>query len=144
MNNLLILSTAIKIQDIIDSPEKYDEETKAAGLLTIKLFLSRLYESKKIIEGRLIESMDADGATKLKFLLDGEEHIATLTAGKIDCKNKTADKVYKSAGFEPLEIGSYKYEPSWTKAKNARKLGGDKQRIIDQLFTAGEKILKIE
>jgi len=36
------------------------------------------------------------------------------------------------------------YKPSWSKAKEARKLGGKKQKVIDEIFAEGKKTIKIE
>jgi hypothetical protein len=57
---------------------------------------------------------------------------------------KGGESKYAAAGFSPDEIGGYVFKPSWSKAKEARKLGGDKQLVIDEIFTEGKPSLTIE
>lgn len=136
----------INIFEIAKSPAQYPEELKSAALDIVKNnMLKILRDCKTRLELSIINGMTKDEATKLKFIgIDKEEKTLTLQTGKIDCKEKTIDKIYENNGFDPLEIGEYVFKPSWTKAKEARKLGGKKKELIDKYFAEGEKRLTIK
>jgi hypothetical protein len=144
MNDVMVIDSKINITDIIKSPELYPEELHGAAIISLKMYISELNEAKKIIEGHLKKVMEDDEATKMSFVLRGEEHIATLSNGSIECTGKNIDEIYKAAGFEPLEIGDFIFKSSYKKAKEASKLGGEKKKIIEKYFVRGEKTLKIE
>lgn len=138
MNDLLQLNfgaTGATLQDVAMNPNAYPAEIRGAYLDVIKAMKSQLREVEQIIEAHLLSEMVHDNATKMVFKsIDGRDMVATRKKGSVQCKEKDADERYKSEGFDPLEIGNYEFKASWTKAKEARKLGGDKQLIIDELF----------
>jgi hypothetical protein len=76
--------------------------------------------------------------------MEGNTRTATLSKGKIDCKEKQIADIYKAAGFIELEIGEWVFKPSWSKAKEARKFGGTKAEIIDKYFVEGAPSVKID
>ena len=144
MNELQIKVAGEKLQDIIKKPNDYPEEIVAISFDTIKRIRSQLYEMQFILENNLVTRMEKDKSTKL-LLKDGEvERIATLKAGKMECKDKDADNTYANAGFDPLEIGKYVFKPVWSQAKEAMKFGGEKKEIIEKLFKEGKKSIEIK
>jgi len=132
------------ISEIARYPEKFPPELVAVALTRIKKIKSEMTDYITLLEHNIINRMTEDGATKLTYRDNDRDGLITLKSGKIECKARNADEVYKSAGFEPLEIGTYEFKPSWTKAKEARKFGGAKQNIIDAMFQEGRKSLAIE
>jgi hypothetical protein len=147
MNDLLQLNfgaTGATLQDVAMKPEAYPAEIKGAYLDVIKAMKSQLREVEQIIEAHLLTEMVHDNATKMVFKsIDGRDMVATRKKGAVKCESKDADEQYKASGFNPLEIGDYKFSPSWTKAKEARKLGGDKQLIIDEMFKESKESITI-
>jgi len=140
---LQVLS-GITLNDVLSDPEASDEIVVAA--VDVLNDMSRqLRDAKTLLQGRIIERMTKDNATKLPFIASGGvQKVATLKSGSMECKRDDADEFYKQNGFDPLEIGKYIFEPSWTKAKEARKMGGTKQLAIDELFKAGNSSIKID
>lgn len=138
MNDLLSVDFGIKgqtLQDVIMRPENYPVEIVAAYMDAVLAVSAQIRQARMILEAHLLNKMADDNATKLIFKsITGLEMIATKKSGPIKCETKNADEVIKAAGFDPLTIGNYKFDPSWTKAKEIRKLGGDIQKIIDELF----------
>lgn len=135
---------SISLDSIMADPETPDEVVIAA--VDVLSEMSRqIYEAKTVLQGRILAKMKMDNATKMSFVgRDGSQKIATLKSGTMECKRDDADEFYKQQGFDPSEIGTYKYVPSWSKAKEARKVGGIKQLAIDELFKPGNTSLKIE
>ena len=131
------------ISEIAQCPENFPAELVAVAYERLKAIKSELTDYIITIEQNIISRMEEDGATKLMYMDNDKANVITLKPGAISCKAKNADEVYQQAGFQPLEIGSYEFKPSWTKAKEARKIGGEKQKIIDALFTEGRKTLNI-
>jgi hypothetical protein len=140
----LTIAITPEIADVIENPRGYPEEMVAATLDMI-INLSRvLRESKVRLEGHLISMMKSENATKLKIIaFDKAERMVTLKAGQVKA-DKDADNIYKNNGFDPLEIGEYVFKPSWSKAKEARKLGGPKQTIIDEIFKQDDPSIEIK
>ena len=133
----------ITLEQILSDPEM-QEEIVIAAIDVLTEASRQLREAKMVLTGRILAKMKADNATKMLFVgRDGEQKVATRTNGSMGCSNKYADEAYKAAGFDPLEIGKYVFEPSWTKAKEARKVGGLKQQTIDSLFQAESEYIKI-
>ena len=115
------------------------EEVVCAALEYGKTKASQIREINTLLEGVIIEKMKADNATKMVFKnTAGQEMIATLKTGSVKCDAKDPDITYQEQGFDPLEIGEYVFKPSWSRAKEARKLGGNKQIAIDNLFKPGK------
>jgi len=115
------------------------EEVVCAALEYGKTKASQLREINTLLEGVIVEKMKADNATKMIFKnTSGQEMIATLKTGSVKCDSKDPDIIYQEQGFDPLEIGEYIFKPSWSKAKEARKLGRNKQIVIDNLFKPGK------
>jgi hypothetical protein len=132
------------LKDIAERPGEYPIEMVGAALDVIRDMSSQLFEAKKRLEGHIIADMQAENATKMQIIgQDGERKVITLKKGKVDME-RGAESKYAVAGFPLDEIGEYVFKPSWTKAKEARKLGGEKQLIIDEIFTEGKPSLTIE
>lgn len=135
----------IKIRDILQHPGDYPEEIVVVALQQTKDVLSNLSECKKRLEGNLIARMEEDDATNIVFKdINGNDRRAVLKSGKVDCSVKDADIKYSEKGFDPKEIGEWIFKPSWTKAKEAKKLGGLKKAIIEKLFKEGPKGVTIK
>lgn len=134
----------VDIHDIVARPDAYPEEILGAAFDTLKKMNSELYSMQKTIELNLITRMHRDQATKMVFKSGDKTKCATLLKGKMECKIKTADFIYKQAGFDPLSIGEYEFKPKWSLAKEMRKLGGKQQKIIDEIFIEGNPTLKVE
>ena len=132
------------LAEVVKNPALFPEETVAAALDFIKRVAGQWYENKMRLENYLINEMEKENASKIIFVTtDGNEAVATLKAGTTKCDVRAADDIYKEQGFDPLEIGEYVFKPSWTKAKEARKFGGEKQLVIDELFKPGRASLTI-
>lgn len=146
MNALLNISIGpAELRAICENPREYPEELLGAALTVVKDMQVQLREARVHVEGVLSERMQKENATKLPFRgVDGKDYMATLKSGAVECKNKVAADVYAAAGFDPREIGEYVFKPSWSKAKEARKFGGDKQLLIDELFKPGAPSLDIK
>ena len=138
MNDLMQLNFGVQgqtLQDVAMNPGNYPVEILAAYIDATGEVTRQIREAKIMLEANLLKRMESDNATKLMFKsVDGRDLIATRKKGAVKCEVKDADEVVKSHGFDPIQIGDYKFSPSWSKAKEARKLGGDIQLIIDEMF----------
>lgn len=146
MNDLMQLDfgRGITLQDVTMNPDKYEPEVQAAFFDAVKSVQAQLREAQQILEAHLLKTMTDENATKLIFKsMGGQELVATRKKGAVKCDAKNADEIIKAAGHDPLAIGTYEYKPSWTKAKEHRKLGGDIQVIIDDLFKEGKESISI-
>ena len=148
MNDVQNIQSVMEVDfmwDVIMNPAEYPDEVLAVAIDGMKDVSRQLYEARVRVENTLIDRMKRENATKLDFLGKGGQRFRlTLKSGSMTCTDKTADEIYRGAGFDPLEIGEYVFKPSWSKAKEARKFGGDKQIIIDDLFKAGNPSLDIK
>ena len=145
MNELMLQLGDILIKDIEKHVDNYSDEVVLSACALIRKMRSQLFQTQISLEGRMIERMMADDSTKTQFLnIDGENKIATLKRGAMKCEDKEADMKYKDAGFDPLEIGRYIFEPRWAKAKEALKFGGEKKKILEKLFQEGKKSIEIK
>lgn len=142
--NIIEKVNGVNINDVITRPEAYPEEVIGAAVDVIVEMSRQIREAEVRLKGHIIEKMKHDNATKLMFVSnDGGNKMITLKSGSMQCENKDADMVYKKHGFDPMEIGEYVFKPSWSKAKEARKFGGDKQLVIDELFKNGKQSITI-
>ena len=148
MNDLLSIDFGVQgqtLKDVMMNPEKYPVEIQAAYYDAIKAAKAQLREAEQILEEHILKVMADDNATKLIFKgVDGRELVATKKKGAVKCEAKDADKIMKQHGFQEGMIGSYEFKTSWSKAKEARKLGGDIQVIIDDLFKEGKETITID
>jgi hypothetical protein len=143
MNALQAISEK-DLRDIVDDPGAYEIEAVGAALDVLADMSRQLYDAKKRVEGHVLEYMKRENASKLVIMGQaGQKKIVTLKKGSMDME-KGGESKYAAAGFSPDEIGGYVFKPSWSKAKEARKLGGDKQLVIDEIFTEGKPSLTIE
>jgi hypothetical protein len=147
MNALLSVDFGVEgqtLQDVIMNPDKYPIELQAAYMDVVNSMSKQIREAKKILEAHIRKQMADDNATKLLFKsIDGRELWATLKKGSMECEAKNADEIMKEHGFQPTVIGNYEFKPSWTKAKEVRKQGGDIQVVIDDLFKESKESIII-
>lgn len=130
---------------IMERPGDYPEEVVGAALDWITDVSRQVYEIKKRLDGNLVMRMSQENATKMGIVdINGNRKIMTLKPGAIGCKHKTPDLEYERHGFDPAEIGALVYKPIWSLAKEARKVGGDKQLVIDELFQPGNSRIEIK
>ena len=135
---------SISLRDIVADPNTPDEVC-AAAVTVLDDMARQIREAKALIAGRLTAHMESENATKLKFRgPNGDDLVVTLKPGPTKCEAKNADEIYKQHGFDPLEIGTFEFHPLWSKAKEARKLGGEKQLVIDELFKSGKPSIEIK
>lgn len=140
-----ILKISKSLQDVIENPEDYEIEICATSLGLLKDINRKLYEYQKNLEARIIQEMEKDEATKLKYVNTiGEEMILTLKPGSMKQAVDNADEVIREHGFDPNEFGDYQYKLlTWSKLKNAEKLGGEIKKLINKLYVRGKKTLVI-
>ncbi len=143
MNEIKVQDKELSIQSIIKDIDNYNDEVLAAVIDEIKTIQSKFREANLILSENLKNRMIKDDATKL-FYLDnnGEKRTVTLMNGKVE-PDKNAENIYLEAGFDPDEIGEYVFKPVWSKARQAMKLGGAKKEIIEKIFRAKDKYLKL-
>lgn len=140
----IIKNDLTDIMKVFESPADYPVEQVANAYDRLKQVTRIIYETKKRVEGHIISEMKKDNATKMNIIgADGEQKVITLKAGQMKASER-ADETYAKAGFPVDEIGSYVFKSSWSKAKQARKHGGEKQKVIDKIFKAGEQGLTIK
>ena len=145
MNALMIKINNIELHDIVKNPSQYPEELVFAAFDLIIEMGRQVNDAKLRTSQYLKGKMISENATKFNFIgLDGREKLATLKSGTVECKRKDADIVYQKHGFRPEEIGEYKFCPIWSMAKEARKHGGEKQLIIDELFKSREPSIELK
>ena len=132
--DLELIGIKDELLDILTNPDCYPEEAVAMCLTTLKSIRSQIYEKIVRLENNLLNRMEEEGATKLYFVdMAGQQKTATLKHGQMKCE-KNVDVEYRANGFDPSEIGEYVFKPIWSKAKEARKVGGLKKKIIDSFF----------
>jgi len=142
--NIIQSVNGVNLNDVIERPDAYPEEVLGAAIDVITDMSRQIREAKLRLEMHIIGKMKADNSTKLIFIgNDGNKKLITLKSGPVQCESKDGDMIYKRHGFDPLEIGEYIFKPSWSKAKEARKFGGDKQVVIDDLFKNGKESITI-
>ncbi|MFA5423950.1 MAG: hypothetical protein WC374_08850 [Phycisphaerae bacterium] len=132
------------LQDVAMNPDNYPEEIVAAYMDAVNMVNQQLREAKIQLEANILKRMTNDNATKMIFKsIDGCELVATRKKGAVKCEARDADEVMKQHGFQPGMIGDYKFVPSWSKAKEASKLGGDIQVLIDDMFKEQKESITI-
>lgn len=142
-NNITLIPK--DINDIIENPSNYPIEAVGAAIDVIKRLSKKVWEKEREMTAYIIGKMQEDNSTKLPIKgVDGVDKMITLVEATPKCEIKHAALQYCDAGFDVNEIGEYVFKPSWTRAKSARKFGGEKQAIIDRLFTRGNPVIKIE
>ncbi|MGD8305181.1 MAG: hypothetical protein PVF17_00880 [Ignavibacteria bacterium] len=135
----------INVFDVAENPDKYPEEIKNAVYDVLSKMSNQISAHKRNLKENIIITMKRDGATKSFFKdIKGEKRTVTLKKGTTKCVVKNADEVYENAGFDSSEIGEKIYRPLWSKAKEARKVGGKKQEVIDKIFIEGNPDLEIK
>jgi len=130
------------LEEVLHCPDTYTPEQLAPFLRLISLKAQEVFLQKKVIEQVIISKMNKMGATKLEAKVDGEIlAVYTLTPGRMEAV-KDADKLYKEAGCDPLEIGNYNFKASWKAASQLIKFGGEKAKLIESLFQRTADTLK--
>jgi hypothetical protein len=147
MNDLLAIDFGVQgqsLKDVMMHPQEFPDEILAAYIDVTMAMSAQLREAKIIIEANLLKRMETDNATKMNFKsIDGRELVATRKSGAMRCEAKDVDGIMKAHGFQPTVIGNYEFKPSWQKAKEVRKQGGDIQLVIDEIFKAQKESIFI-
>ena len=133
-----------QVKKIVEHPDNYPDEMLAVAIDVVNNMARQIREAKLILEAHLVKRMKDENATKMPIIgLQGKEQVATRKKGSFKCDSKDADVIFQNYGFDPTSIGDYVFKPSWTKAKEARKLGGDMQLLIDEFFKEGKESITI-
>ncbi len=133
-----------EIQQLASIAADLPEEVLGVSLDQLDQAIKVLKEYKMTFEYHLIQKMEADEATKMKFINhEKTECLATLSNGA-RIATKDARELYKQSGYDPEEIGDMVFKPSLKKANEAAKLGKQKKDIIEKIFKPGKKSIKIE
>lgn len=135
------------LSEIIDNIDNYPIEVKAVVLDVLRDMNSQIYEKKRFVESKIIQDMQADNATKELFVgSDGIKKIMTLKSGSMKAEMKSDEVVnlWVKSGFNINELGNFEFKPSWSKAREQRKFGGEKQNLIDKIFKSGISSIEIK
>jgi len=147
MNELQTTIQGMSIQEICTRPDQYPDEVVAAAFDALKEIKSQIRDYEVNISGNMIRRMREDNATKIPFVgVDGERKFLTLKKGamKVNPAIRNIEEYINQAGLTPEMIGDYKYTLfSWGKLKESRKMGGDLQLIIDEIYIEGTPSLTV-
>jgi hypothetical protein len=133
----------IEFSDLLRNLNDYSDEVLGAVLCEIKNIAGQVREAQLLLEAHVIERMARDNATKMLIKsFDGTSKMLTRCAGAKNI-HKNAEAIILQAGFNPVDYGDYIYKPSWSKSKEARKLGGLIQSVLDEVFKPGKEYIKI-
>ena len=133
-----------KIKDIAENPKNYPLPQVLTAYQTIASIGKECAFHKKQLNDYIMQDMRDKDAKKAVFCdAQGNEHTCAIKPGKIFAI-KDIEAKWKDAGFEPLEIGSYEFKASWTHAKALKSFGGEKSKLIDQLFEQTTATLEIK
>ncbi len=149
MNELQIpIEGNLTLHELGNNPNTFPEEVCAAGLDVIKVLEAQIKFYKQNITANMIQRMNNDNATKLKFInTRGEEKTLTLKNGsmKLNTDIKDYDKYIEKAGYVPEMLGKMIFQPfPWKEMKEIRKQGGELQVLVDELYKEGQSSLTIE
>jgi len=138
----------VTILDVLNNPNNYPEETICKVIDLVSDMSRSLKEAKENLTGNLIRRMREDNATKRLFYNSlGVQKTATLktTTPTLNKAIKNIEGFIKNAGFEPEQLGEYKFVPhGWSIMKEIRKQGGDIQVLCDELYPEGSPTLEIK
>ena len=146
MNDIVLVGRE-NLMEIIEHIDDYPIEVKAVALDVLREMSSQIKDKQNYVETKIIIEMQKDNATKEVFKgNDGVNKTLTLKSGfmRPELKPDEVVSMWTKAGFDVNDIGTFEFKPSWSKAKNQRKFGGDKQLVIDEIFKQGPPSLKIE
>jgi hypothetical protein len=147
MNELQTTIQGMTVHEICVSPDNYPEEVVAAAFDALKEIKSQIREYETSISGNMIRRMREDNATKIPFInVKGEQKYLTLKKGamKINPDIKNIEEYIQKAHLAPEQIGEYKFTPfAWGKCKELRKMGGDLQVVIDDIYIEGTPSLTV-
>lgn len=141
MNELQTTIDGMSVHEICTSPGNYPDEVVAAAFDALKEIKSLVRDYEVNLSGNMIRRMTEDNATKIPFVnVRGEKKFLTLKKGamKLNPAIKDYEEYIKQAGLAPEMIGEYKFVPhNWGKCKETRKMGGDLQLVIDEIYIEG-------
>ena len=147
MNELQTTIQGMTVHEICTSPDNYPEEVVAAAFDALKDIKSQLREYETNISGNMIRRMREDNATKIPFInVKGEQKYLTLKKGamKVNPTIKDIEAFIIKTGLAPKMLGEHKFVPhSWGKCKELRKMGGDLQVVIDEIYIEGAPSLTV-
>ena len=147
MNELVTVNN-ITLKEIGTNPDAYQEEVVCAALDTMQNVERTLKFFKQNIIANIHRRMQQNNATKIIFINEKrEKKTATLKAAtpKLNPVIRNPEEYIRLSGFEPGQLGEYKYTPySWGKIKEIRKLGGELQVLCDELYAPGQPGIDIK
>lgn len=103
----------------------------------LKQFCRAAYANKSLIENVIIRRMKNEGAKKLSV----GDAVYALKPGKYSMP-KGAEKIWEAAGYQLNEIGTFEFKASWLAAKKLSEFGGEKAKLIEQIFEQGKETLE--
>lgn len=147
MNELQTTIQGMTINEICASPDLYPEEVVAAAFDALNTIKKQIRENEISLSANMIRRMREDNATKIPFVnVRGEKKFLTLKKGamKLNPAIKDYEEYIKQHGMFPEMIGEYKFVPhAWGKCKETRKMGGDLQLIIDEIYIEGQPSITV-
>jgi len=117
------------IQNIALNPDEFSLDVCVDTFSYLDTQIEQLSKLKKNLKDNIISRMKKNNATIIPY---GNGEIR-LVPGKI-VPTKGLEEEWSAEGFIALEVGDYVFKPSWSKAKEVKKLGGKKSEIIDKYF----------
>lgn len=139
-----ILTNDAQLMDILQNPNNYPAEQLVVAYDALIEIEKQQREYKRNVTDKLKQLMRESGAEKLMFsTLRGEPKLCSLKAGRVTPVKDLEDR-WKAAGYDPLELGKYEFKPSWSTASKIKKFGGDKAKLIDELFTREDDTIEIK
>lgn len=139
-----MISEFTKIEEVFETIDNCPLELKASIYELLVDMTRKLYDRKKFIEMKIISEMQKENATKEIFISrDGSKKTIILKT-ETPKPDKTLLSKWTDSGFNISDLGEFEFRPSWSKAKEQRKFGGDKQKIIDEIFVGNVKKLIIQ
>lgn len=146
MNDLTIPGLGT-ISEIVENIDNYPVEVKVVVYDVLEEMTRRIKEKREYVKEKLILEMRKENQTKELFISsDGKKKILSMREGTpvpVNDAKKTVE-VWCKHGYLSEDIGEFTFKPSWSKAKEQRKFGGEKQLLIDELFRSISPVITIK
>jgi hypothetical protein len=147
MNELQTTIQGMTVNEICANPDSYPEEVVAAAFDALNVIKKQIRENEVNLSANMIRRMREDNATKIPFInVKGEQKYLTLKKGamKVNPTIKDIEAFIIKTGLAPKMLGEHKFVPhSWGKCKELRKMGGDLQVVIDEIYIEGSPSLTV-
>ena len=147
MNELQTTIQGMTVNEICANPDSYPEEVVAAAFDALNTIKKQIRENEINLSANMIRRMRENNATKIPYInVQGEKKFLTIKKGamKLNPAIKDIEEYIKKAGLFPEMLGEYKFTPhSWGKCKESRKMGGDLQLVIDEIYVEGPPSLTV-